>query len=57
MQYEILIDEILRDKSSSYFIKDAIKKLEKRDIYDVLKDLEMLKKIYNLKLKEIHNNE
>lgn len=57
MQYEILIDEILKDKSSSYFIKDAIQKLEKRDINDVLIDLEMLNEVYNLKLKEILDNE
>ncbi len=52
-----IVDEILNDKSSSFFIKEAIEKLEKRDIVDVLNDLEVLQSIYSLKLETILKND
>ncbi len=48
-----IVDEILKDKSSSFFIKEAIEKLDKRDICDVLNDLEVLRSIYDLKMETI----
>lgn len=42
--------EILADLSTSFFVKEAIEKLEKRDVCDVLNDLEVLQSIYKLKL-------
>lgn len=61
MQKEItsseLIQEILLAHDISYWLKRAIKELEARDINDILKDIELLHKIFILKYEEIKNYE
>lgn len=37
----------------SYWLKRAIEELEKRDINDVLNDIELLHEIFSLKFEEI----
>lgn len=48
-----LTQEILLAHDVSYWLKRAIEELEKRDINDVLNDIELLHKIFSLKFEEI----
>ncbi|MDD3450915.1 hypothetical protein [Sulfurimonas sp.] len=48
-----LIQEILLAPDVSYWLKRTIEELEKRDIIDVLDDIELLHKIFSLKFEEI----
>lgn len=55
-EYEKFISEILAADDISYFLKNSIKELEKRDILDTLKDLELLIEIYEKKYNIILEN-
>lgn len=48
-----LMQEIIQAHDVSYWLKRAIKELEKRDINDVLNDIELLHEIFSLKFEEI----
>ena len=52
-----LIEEIRLAPDVSYWLKRTIEELEKRDIIDVLDDIELLHKIFSLKFEEIKNYE
>lgn len=52
-----LIQEILLAPDVSYWLKQTIEELERRDIIDVLNDIELLHKIFSLKFEEIKNYE
>ncbi|MFA5426672.1 MAG: hypothetical protein WC279_00515 [Sulfurimonas sp.] len=52
-----LIQEILLAHDVSHWLKRVIIELEKRDIIDVLDDIELLHKIFSLKFEEIKNYE
>ena len=49
-QYTQLRDQILADPSCSFWLKEAIGKLEKRDPCDAVGDAELLLRLANLRL-------
>ncbi len=48
---ETVINEIMKDPSASFWLKDALKKAVKRDPVDALNDAQILARILELKLK------
>ena len=40
------VEEVLKDSSASFWLKEAIKALDNRDIVDALSDIECLEKIF-----------
>lgn len=52
MSYEDKAKEILRDGSTSYWMKEAIRSLHKRDVVDVLNELECLQELFMLRFEE-----
>lgn len=56
ISYE-LMQECFLEQAVSYWLKRAIEELEKRDINDVLNDIELLHKIFSSKFEEITNYE
>ena len=43
------VEEVLKDSSASFWLKEAIKALDNRDIVDALSDIECLEKIFRAK--------
>ena len=49
------VEEVLKDSSASFWLKEAIKALDNRDIVDALSDIECLEKIFRAKMDWINN--
>lgn len=49
---EVMREQILSSMSASYWLKDAIRGLDKRDVLDALKDAEELVRIYSAAFEE-----
>jgi hypothetical protein len=52
MKYVDKAKEILRDGSTSYWLKDAIRTLNNRDVIDALNDIEVLQELLVMKFDE-----
>lgn len=47
-----LIESIERDPSTSYWLLEQVRRIDKRDIYDLMRDVDMLKQLLDLKWDE-----
>lgn len=55
-QYTQLRDQILEDPGCSFWLKEAISKLETRDPCDAVGDAELLLRLANLRLSGVFKN-
>ena len=49
--------DLVDDYTASYWIKKAVVELDKRDPIDVLKDLETLHSVFEMKISELYSEE
>ncbi len=52
MTYEQKVSEILKDASTSEWLKEAIIRLHNRDIFDVLNDIEVMQELFLLRFED-----
>ena len=50
-----LIESIERDPSSSYWLLEQVRRIDKRDIYDLMRDVALLGEVLDLKWDETKN--